>query len=221
MKIIVVGCGRFGAALTLLLDQAGHQVSVIDQDRAAFDRLQEDFRGRTITGVGFDQDTLIRAGIKEAEVLAAVTPNDNANIVTSRIAVTRFKVSRVIARLYDPLRARLYEQLGVQYVSTVWWGVHRLEQLITHPGVTGVLSLGNGEVEIVEFRAPASLRGQPIEHVLKEDVRLISMTRAGRAQFVSPQTPLEPGDILHLAVSRENKGGQRLEALLQTETPGP
>lgn len=219
MKVIIVGCGRFGAALTVLLDQTGHQVTVVDQERTAFDRLERDFRGRTVTGVGFDRDVLVRAGIQETDVIASVTPNDNANIVISRISLTRFKVPRVVARLHDPRRAVLYEQLGVQYISTVRWGVHRLEQLITHPGITGVLSLGNGEIEIVEFRAPNSLGGQTVQRILGNDTRLIALTRGGRAQLVDPESLIEPGDILHLAVSREQQGGQRLEALLRKGVP--
>jgi trk system potassium uptake protein TrkA len=125
---------------------------------------------------------------------------------------------RVIARLHDPQRADQYRQLGIQFISSVRWGVHRLEQLITHPNVASVLSLGNGEVEVVEFHAPAFMAGQPIEQILSNDVRPVALTRGGHAQLLASQTVMEPGDILHLAVSRGQGGGQRLESLLQAPT---
>ncbi len=218
MNVLIVGCGRFGLALTRLLDETGHQVVVVDPDQAAFDRLGNNFRGRTVTGVGFEREVLLRAGVEQADVLAVVTPDDNVNVVTARIALSRFQVPRVIARLHDPQRANLYRQMGIQFISSVHWGVHRLEHMVTHPGVAGVLSLGSGEVEVVEFHVPAHLRGRPIEQILADDVRLVALTRGGHAQLVTPQTVMEQSDILHLALSRRQRGGQRLETLLKNKT---
>lgn len=105
MKFIVVGCGRTGATLALLLAQKGHQVVVVDANSEAFWRLMPDFKGRMLTGVAFDRDVLLRAGIETADGVAAVTSNELANLVVCQLARVHFQVPRVVARLYEPERA--------------------------------------------------------------------------------------------------------------------
>src|SRR3954451_15804197 len=116
-----MGCGRVGSTIAHSLEAAGHSVAVVDQDGGAFRRLGPDFHGRQITGVGFDRDTLLEAGIQEAYAFAAVSSGDNSNILAARVARETFGVSKVVARIYDPGRAEVYQRLGIPTVATVRW----------------------------------------------------------------------------------------------------
>jgi trk system potassium uptake protein TrkA len=114
MRAVIMGCGRVGSTLALLLDAEGHEVSVVDMDSGAFRRLGEHFGGRTISGIGINADVLREAGIEGASTFIAVTNGDNSNIMASQIAKVRFKVPRVMARIYDPLRAEVYREVGIE-----------------------------------------------------------------------------------------------------------
>jgi trk system potassium uptake protein TrkA len=113
MRMIILGCGRVGATLALLAEEAGHEVTVVDRDRTAFRRLGQGFQGRKVVGLGIDEDVLIEAGIERADVFVAVTSGDNSNLMAAQIARVRFKLRKVIARVYDPIRAEAYAELGV------------------------------------------------------------------------------------------------------------
>ena len=126
MHVVVVGCGRVGSGLAGILEDGGHTVAVIDKQAKAFRRLPEGFGGRTIQGVGFDRDRLREAGIEEAGALAAVTSGDNSNIMVARTAREVFGLERVIARIYDPRRAAIYEKLGIPTIATVQWTTDRV-----------------------------------------------------------------------------------------------
>ena len=117
MKIVILGCGRVGSTLANMLDQAGHEVSVIDFSSEAFQRLSSDFKGETIPGNGVDEEVLIRAGIKEADAFVAVTNGDNRNIMSSQIAKEIFNVKKVMCRIYDPIREETYHELGLETIS--------------------------------------------------------------------------------------------------------
>ncbi len=112
-----MGCGRVGSALAERLDQAGHRVTIIDQDEDAFRKLSHTFSGKTVVGVGFDRDKLLEAGIKEADAFAAVSSGDNSNIISARVARETFHVKNVVARIYDPRRAEIYARLGIESVA--------------------------------------------------------------------------------------------------------
>ena len=116
-----MGCGRVGSTIAHSLEHFGHSVAVVDQSAEAFRRLGPDFNGRTVTGVGFDRDTLIEAGIEEADAFAAVSSGDNSNIISARVARETFGVDNVVARIYDPRRAVIYQRLGITTVATVTW----------------------------------------------------------------------------------------------------
>ena len=129
MHVVVVGCGRVGSGLARTLEESGHTVAVVDRRRKAFERLPEDFAGKTVLGVGFDRDRLKAAGIEEASALAAVTNGDNSNILVARVARETYGVERVVARIYDPRRAAIYARLGIPTVATVAWTT---EQMMRH-----------------------------------------------------------------------------------------
>ena len=133
MNVIVMGCGRVGEQVCYLLLNEGHQVTVIDVNPQALARLGEGFKGRKVTGVGFDQDILIEAGIESADAFAATSSSDNANIVAARIARNYFRVPRVVARLYDPRRAEIYQRLGLLTISSTTWGAERIREILTRP----------------------------------------------------------------------------------------
>ena len=117
MKIVIMGCGRVGAQLAGDLDVAGHQINVLDIDAYSFRRLPPDFKGTALSGNGLDQTVLKKAGIEKADAFVAVTQGDNRNIMAAQIAKHIFTVSRVICRIYDPLRREIYQMLGLEAIS--------------------------------------------------------------------------------------------------------
>src|SRR5512135_1942957 len=135
MRAIIMGCGRIGSQLSELLSAQGHDVVVIDHDANAAGRLSPRFKGRVIQGVGFDRDVLLRAGVEQADAFVSASSSDNANIVAARIARNIFRVPRVVARLYDPLRAEVYQRLGLTTISSTTWGAERIFQVLTHTDI--------------------------------------------------------------------------------------
>ena len=131
MKIIIIGCGRVGSGLARMLSNRGHQVTVIDSDPVAFERLGKAFKGKTVVGIGFDRQAILDAGIEKADAFAAVTASDEANAVAARIAKNVFKVPRVAARIYDPRKADIYRRLGMQTISPVALGISRMAELLS------------------------------------------------------------------------------------------
>ena len=130
MKIVILGCGRAGSALALFMSREGHDVAIIDRDSGAFRRLPKNFPGRAIRGVGIDEEILRDAGIESADAFVAVTNGDNTNIMAAQIAKVRFKVPTVVARLYDPVRASAYRDLGIQTLCTTTLGAGVIQDLI-------------------------------------------------------------------------------------------
>ena len=215
MKIIVVGCGRLGAGLALLMSQNGHDVVVIDKDEAAFDSLKQPFAGQCIEGVGFDHDVLVCAGIERADGLVAVTDSDEANIVTAQLARHMFHVPKVIARVYDPRQAEIYRRLGLQIIATTTWGINRIAEILTHSRLDPVLNLGSGEVDIVQSDVPTLLVGRTVNDLtIIGEVMVVAISRKDRAFIPTLGTVFEVGDQLHLAVAATAMN--RLDAMLQS-----
>jgi trk system potassium uptake protein TrkA len=204
MDIIVVGCGRVGAELAYRLYQKGHQVVVIDQVATAFENLPPDFRGRTVEGEALNQDVLSRAGIEQADGLAAVTNSDSINAVIAHVARATYHVPNVVVRDYDPGWRPLYEAFGLQVVSSTSWGAQRLEELLYQTSMRTVLSVGHGEVGIYEFTVPEAWCGRSLQDLLSVGQCLpVALTRAGRAMLPSSDTRLEAGDVVHLSTTLE------------------
>jgi len=215
MKIVVIGCGRTGAGLARVLDSAGHAVSVVDIDEAAFQRLGPAFGGTAIVGIGFDREVLLRAGIDVADGIAAVTGDDEVNAVVARLAGRIFRVPKVVARLHDPRKAKIYRRLGVQVVAPVDWGIHRAAALLTFSDVGALASLGTGQVDLVEVELPALLAGRPVGELSEPgEVMPVAISRAGTTFIPTAGTTMQAGDIVHLAVVAASRG--RLEAMLGT-----
>ena len=214
MRAIVVGCGRVGSLLTRLLEQDGHQVVVVDRDPDAFRRLYPQFRGRTVTGIGFDRDTLREAGIERTDAFAAVTSGDNSNFVAATVASDTFRVPTVVARIYDPQREQIYRRLGIHTISSTSWGANKIKRLLVHADLYERAELGNGEVEILELHISAVNAGRAVRDVaLAGEALIFAIVRAGRAFVPMPGMVLEEGDIVHLSVDRS--AIDRIQGLLR------
>ncbi|HEX9260890.1 MAG TPA: TrkA family potassium uptake protein [Acidimicrobiales bacterium] len=201
MKIIVIGCGRMGAGLARVLDGAGHTVTVVDIDERSFRRLGPSFGGTRLHGVGFDREVLLQAGIGGADGVAAVTGDDEVNALVARVAGRVFHVPKVVARLHDPRKADIYRRLGVQVVATVDWGIRRTADLLTFSDVGELISLGSGQVDLVQVEVPHLLAGRSVDEVSAPgEVLPVAISRAGRTFIPTTGTTLHAGDIVHLAV---------------------
>src|SRR5512136_2876734 len=166
MRIVVVGYGRIGAQLANRLFRAGHKVVVIDIVASAFENLDPEFRGRTLEGDVLAQEMLRRAGIEQAQGLAAVTSSDTLNAVIAHLARTFYHIPNVVVRSYDPRWQSVYEAFGVQAVAPSNWGAQRMEELISDASLITVFSAGNGEVEIYELTLPEAWNGCPIQELV-------------------------------------------------------
>lgn len=214
MNVVIVGCGRAGAELAHQLYCKGHRVSVIDAVARAFNNLPADFRGRTIQGEVLDRGVLKNAGIQEAHGLAAMTNSDSVNAVAAHIARTVYGVPNVVVRNYDPRWHKLYESFGLQTVSSITWSAQRMEEMLCHPDVWAVLTAGNGEVGIYQFRIPAAWAHHSLRQLIPGDCCTpAALTRAGRATLPTWDTELEEGDLLYISATTE--GATQLRQRLQ------
>jgi trk system potassium uptake protein TrkA len=202
-----MGCGRVGSGLAKELESAGHSVSVIDQNREAFRRLGADFKGQTIAGVGFDRDVLIEAGIERAEAFAAVSNGDNSNILAARVARETFGISNVVARIYDPARAEIYQRLGIPTVATVIWATDQILRRLAPEGSTSEWQDPTGAVQLCEVNAHEAWYGEPITMIEEATkARVAFITRLGEAMVPTVNTVLQDGDLIHVMVpSKEIK----------------
>ncbi len=201
MKIIVMGCGRVGEQASRLLADEGHEVTVIDYDETALQRLGPEFKGKRVLGVGFDREVLLRAGIEQADAFAATSASDNVNIIAARIARHIFHVPRVVARLYDPRRAEIYRRLGLVTFSSIDLGAERLRELLTHTGLAPVLTFGGGEVSLLAIETPPRLVGYRVKEVtVPSEINVIAITRDGQAMIPTMGTEFRAGDLIYLTV---------------------
>ncbi len=201
MRVIVVGCGRVGSELAVRLADGDHDVVVLDKNRASFRRLPDGWGGRTIIGFGFDQDHLIQAGLEGADALAAVTSGDNTNILTARIARETFQIPRVVARIYDPRRAVIYQRLGIPTVATVSWTVDQVVRRILPEEAVTAWTDPTGEVNMVEHPVPDTYAGRRLSELAHTDrFRPVMLTRGGEARLPAPDAIAQEGDLLLFAV---------------------
>lgn len=185
--------------VALQLDKAGHSVAVIDQDASSFKRLGKEFDGDTITGIGFDRDRLIEAGIEKATAFIAVSSGDNSNILAARVARETFGVQNVVARIYDQKRAEVYERLGIPTVATVaWTGDQILRKVIPSDGVE-VWRDPSGSVTLGEVQYHPSWIGLSVNKINDEISGTIAVvTRYGKALVPDADCVLQDGDTIHI-----------------------
>ncbi|MFM9141667.1 MAG: potassium channel family protein [Actinomycetota bacterium] len=200
-----MGCGRVGSTLARDFQALGHSVSVIDQDREAFRRLGADFNGLTVAGIGFDRDTLIEAGIQRADAFAAVSDGDNSNILAARVARETYGVKNVVARIYDPGRAEIYQRLGIPTVATVLWTTDQIMRRILPTGAKSQWQDASGRVQLVESSLHAGWFGNQVLSIEKlTKARVAFVTRLGEGLIPDEHSVLQEGDIVHLLVTEEN-----------------
>lgn len=208
MQAIVVGCGRVGRELAMGLESEGHSVTVIDREESAFHRLPEAFKGRTVRGIGFDRSDLEVAGIRTADALAAVTSGDNTNIVAARIAKETYGVQTVVARIYDPRRAVVYQRVGIPTVATVAWATDQILRVMLPDTRAAEWTDVSGEVHLLEFELPDPWAGQRLLPMERPPLwRLVALTRAGQTTLIDADTVGQDGDVIHVAVTREAREG--------------
>jgi len=204
VHVVIMGCGRVGSTLALSLEQRGHSVAVIDSDADAFRRLGGDFTGATVTGVGFDRDVLLSAGIERADAFAAVSSGDNSNIISARVARETFGVERVVARIYDPKRAEVYERLGIPTVATVRWTADRMLRHLVPEGNVEIWRDPTSTVSIMEIPMHPDWIGHSVGDLeARSGTRLAYLMRFGLAMLPTSSTVVQDGDLAFMLVTDE------------------
>jgi trk system potassium uptake protein TrkA len=205
MHVIVVGCGRVGSEVALSLASTDHSVIVIDRRLEAFRRLGEGFTGTTMVGVGFDRDVLTAAGVTPDCAVAAVTSGDNSNILIARVARETFGVKHVVARIYDPRRASIYERLGIATVATVAWTSARVLRHLLASDTSPDWIDPTAKFTIVERRVAAGAAGISVADLEASTAgRVAVLGRFGQASIPTPATLLQEDDVVHVVIASDN-----------------
>jgi trk system potassium uptake protein TrkA len=197
-----MGCGRVGSTIAHNLESRGHTVAIIDQNPDAFRRLGPDFNGLTVTGVGFDREVLVEAGVERAEAFAAVSSGDNSNIISARLARETFGVRRVAARIYDQKRAEVYERLGIPTVATVRWTADRMERLLVPEGVVDLWRDPTGVVAMIEVPLHPGWISKPVNALEQATgIRVAYLMRFGLGALPTASMVLQDGDQVFMLVT--------------------
>lgn len=203
MHVVIAGCGRVGSELATNLERLGHSVAIIDKTPKAFERLKADFSGKKVIGFAFDREVLEEANIKEAQAFASVTSGDNSNILSARVTKEHYRVPEVVARIYDPRRAQIYQRLGIQTVATVRWTTDQILRSLFPDEVPVEYTVDNGEVVITSVPAPAELIGKTAVAVDEDGRRkVVAVSRFGVPRVPDAKLTVQEGDILHVSIVR-------------------
>ncbi|WP_433336071.1 potassium channel family protein [Spirillospora sp. CA-294931] len=199
MHIVIMGCGRVGSTLAHILEDKGHSVAIIDQNPEAFRRLRSGFKGRRITGFGFDRDVIAEAGIEQASAFVAVSSGDNSNIISARVARETFGVDNVVARIYDPRRAEVYQRLGIPTVATVRWTADQILRRLLPEGAEPLWRDPTGEVVLAELETGRAWVGSKVVGLEEAaSTRVAFLSRMGEALVPEPDTVIQDGDVVHI-----------------------
>ncbi len=194
-----MGCGRVGATLAQSLEHRGHSVAVIDQNADAFRRLDADFSGKRVTGLGFDRETLAQAGVEDAFAFAAVSDGDNSNILAARVVREQYGVTNVVARIYDPHRAEIYQRLGIPTVATVRWTADQVLRRMLPMGATDEYRDASGQIVMAQVDVHPAWIGKPLAKLeAATGARVAYLTRYGDGVLPGPTTVLQESDVVHL-----------------------
>ena len=201
MHVVIMGCGRVGSALARELEELGHSVAVIDRDAGAFRRLSADFTGLKVTGIGFDRDTLVEAGIERAHAFAAVSSGDNSNIIAARVARETFGLDNVVARIYDARRAAVYQKLGIPTVATVRWTADQVIRRLLPEGESSEWRDPSGRIALAEVAYDRAWIGHRLTRLESATgARVALLTRLGDGMLPHADTVLQEGDLLHVTL---------------------
>jgi len=201
MKVIIVGCGKFGSGLAMTLEKKGNEVTIIDNDPEAFELLDKKFMGTKIIGIGFDRDVLEQAGISRCDAVVACSKKDETNALIGKLARDAFSVPRVICRLYDPRRAAIYRSFGIETISTTSWGIQRAMDMLSFNALDSILTLGDSQAEIIRTKAPEMLEGRTVKELcVYGEMNVIAINRGNKIFIPNTGTPIEKNDILYISV---------------------
>jgi len=202
-----MGCGRVGSTLARSLEERNHTVSVIDSEPDSFRRLGPEFNGDKVTGFGFDQAVLEKAGIRRAEAFAAVSSGDNSNIIAARVARETFGIDQVVARIYDPGRAEVYQRLGITTVATVKWTADQILRRLLPAGAEPDFRDPSGTIRVDHMAVPDVWIGQRTIHFQEQTKsRIAWIDRLGEGMLPTRDTIIQEGDLVHLVIREENAG---------------
>lgn len=196
-----MGCGRTGATLAQMVEDRGHTVAVVDQNSDAFRRLGSNFEGRRVTGLGFERAVLRQAGIDDAYAFAAVSSGDNSNILAARTAREVFGVTNVVARIYDPGRAEVYQRLGIPTVATVRWTADQIIRRLLPVGAASEFRDASGTLVLAEVNVHPAWVGHRLQRVeTATRSRVAYLTRLGEGIVPGETTVVQEGDLVHLMI---------------------
>ena len=219
MHIVIMGCGRVGSALAHDLDSMGHSVSVVDMDVDSFRKLGHDFRGTTVKGIGFDRDVLIRAGIERAQAFAAVSSGDNSNILAARVSRETFGVENVVARIYDPRRAEVYERLGIPTVATVAWTTSQMMRRLLPSGALEEWRDPSGALAISEVHVDPAWIGRRVRALGDASAsRIAFVTRYREAIVPDDDTVMQENDLVHVLYRVDDR--EQVESIIGSPPGG-
>jgi trk system potassium uptake protein TrkA len=205
VHVVIMGCGRVGSTLARSLEDRNHTVSIIDSEPDSFRRLGPEFNGDKITGYGFDQQVLEKAGIRRADAFAAVSSGDNSNIIAARVARETFGLQQVVARIYDPGRAEVYQRLGITTVATVKWTADQILRRILPAGAEPDFRDPSGTIRVDHVPIPEAWIGnRTVEFQMQSRSRIAWIDRLGEGMLPTRETVLQEGDMLHLVMREEH-----------------
>jgi trk system potassium uptake protein TrkA len=207
VHVVVVGCGRVGSGVAAQLESLGHTVSIIDRSKRAFDRLPPDFRGTKVVGSGFDREALDAAGAHDAGALASVTNGDNSNILCARIARETYGIANVVARIYDPRRAVIYQRLGIPTVPTVSWTTTQVLRWLLPEDDSVEWRDATGSLLFVERILPDGWAGRRLEELDSPGrFKVVSIVRSNQPRLDVASLIGQEDDVLQLVALRDAIG---------------
>src|ERR1700685_1589926 len=199
-----MGCGRVGSTIAHILEAQGHSVAVIDRDPEAFRKLSSGFKGTRITGIGYDREVLSQAGIERADGFAAISSGDNSTVIAARVARESFGVQRVVARIYDPRRADVYQRLGIPTVATVRWTADQMLRKLLPEGAEPLWRDPSGKIVLAEVAFSPRWIGEQVKALeVTAQTRIAFIDRLGQAFVPDGGTVLQEGDAMHI-VAKES-----------------
>lgn len=200
MHVIIIGCGKVGSKFARVLSEEGHDVVIVDSDSNSFKALDHDFNGMTVTGVPIDQDVLKQAGIETADALAAVTPDDNINIMACQVAKEIFKVPKVIARIYNPAREHVFHQFGLQTICPTNLTVDVIRSMILDDVDEVNQIIGNATITYKHEKVNRKYEGKKLASVKTDSNSfLFGVVQNGQFSFPNPDIKLNRDDVLIFA----------------------
>jgi trk system potassium uptake protein TrkA len=213
VHFVIMGCGRVGATLAQSLESHGHSVAIIDQNPDAFRRLDAGFSGNKVTGLGFDRDTLGQAGIEQADGFVAVSDGDNSNILAARVVRETFGVGNVVARIYDPHRAEIYQRLGIPTVATVRWTADQVMRRLLPVGATDEFRDASGQLRMCRVDVHPGWVGKSLRDIEEASgARVAFVTRFGDGLLPTDESVLQEADELHVLMRTDR--AEQVERIL-------